>query len=273
MPPKLKIWTSELEFQLIHEVRSRPILWDISLADYRRNDLKEVHWEEVANKLGHNISSEVAKKRFINMRDTFMENNKKVKESKRSGTGAENIYKPKWPLFQSLTFLLKTVEQAESISNLNIAECNTTVTDSVGSTSSSLTIPPLDIIYDENSQAFMLVPETQSQSTVPVETPASEATRSCFSSSPDFVRPSSAPPVCDNDTPGLYKKRGIKRAKDTPLSEEALKLMHKVVNEPVAPPVEDAAEKFGAFVASKLREMDQERRNICESKIVKVLYE
>ncbi len=107
----------------------------------------------------------------------------------------------------------------------------------------------------------MLVQDTQRQ-----QVPASV--------SPEFVRPSSAPHVSDNDTPGLFKRRGIKRSGVTPLAEEALKLMQKVVNEPVAiPPVEDTPEKFGAFVASKLRGMDPERRNTCESKIVKVLYE
>lgn len=57
MPPKIKLWTTESEYKLIHEVRNRPILWDVTSKDYRRIDLKEIQWEEVAKSLGLNFSS------------------------------------------------------------------------------------------------------------------------------------------------------------------------------------------------------------------------
>ncbi|KYN18149.1 hypothetical protein ALC57_09550 [Trachymyrmex cornetzi] len=55
------------------------------------------------------------------MRDTFMSNLRRVKESKRSGKGTTDIYTPKWSLYDRLKFLQKTVIQSTSTSNLNIS--------------------------------------------------------------------------------------------------------------------------------------------------------
>ncbi|EZA62942.1 hypothetical protein X777_15534 [Ooceraea biroi] len=52
MPPKFEIWTSEAEKALIDFVEMRPILWDVTNKYYRRNDLKELQWEEFCKRMG-----------------------------------------------------------------------------------------------------------------------------------------------------------------------------------------------------------------------------
>ena len=89
----------------------------------------------------------------------------------------------------------------------------------------------------------------------------------------EITRPSSAPSsVSDISQESMFLKRGIKRGKST-ASEEAVHLVRKIASEPVNIPNEDAADKFGAFVASKLREMETTKRNSVEAKIVQALYE
>lgn len=63
----------------------------------------------------------MVKKRFLNMKDTFMDNHRKIKESKQrcSGKSPDEIYTPKWSMYNHLLFLLKTVAQAESFTNLD----------------------------------------------------------------------------------------------------------------------------------------------------------
>lgn len=58
------------------------------------------------------------------MRTTFMNNEKRIRESKQrcSGKGADEIYKPKWSLYTSLLFLKKACVQTESSSNLDVLE-------------------------------------------------------------------------------------------------------------------------------------------------------
>lgn len=57
--------------------------------------------------------------RFKNIKDTFTKNLKAVKQSKRSGAGTDNIYKPKWHMFERLMFLQKTCVQGDSQSNIS----------------------------------------------------------------------------------------------------------------------------------------------------------
>ncbi|KYN17835.1 hypothetical protein ALC57_09873 [Trachymyrmex cornetzi] len=57
MPPKMDIWSSDAEQLLIDLVKARAILWDIIYRNYRRNDLKEIQWEEISKKMGLLYSS------------------------------------------------------------------------------------------------------------------------------------------------------------------------------------------------------------------------
>lgn len=56
MPPKKQAFTMEQEFLLIHAVKNRPQLWDVSHPMYRRNDIKETLWQEVANFIGPHVT-------------------------------------------------------------------------------------------------------------------------------------------------------------------------------------------------------------------------
>lgn len=71
--------------------------------------------------------------RFTSMKQTFMTNYRRERESKgrSSGKSSEEIYKPKWILYEKLKFLRKTCVQADSLSNLqsplNISNSNSNV--------------------------------------------------------------------------------------------------------------------------------------------------
>lgn len=58
--------------------------------------------------------------RFTSMKQTFMVNHRKERESKErcSGKSPDEMYKPKWILYERLKFLIKACAQAVSQSNL-----------------------------------------------------------------------------------------------------------------------------------------------------------
>lgn len=56
MPPIADIFSKEIEFLLIDLVECRSILWDCTSDLYKRSDLKDAVWEEVARSLGPNLS-------------------------------------------------------------------------------------------------------------------------------------------------------------------------------------------------------------------------
>lgn len=51
------------------------------------------------------------------MRGTFLDNDRKVRDTNRSGSDTDEIFKPKWPLYSRLQFLKKTIASAPSLSN------------------------------------------------------------------------------------------------------------------------------------------------------------
>ncbi|XP_039310341.1 uncharacterized protein LOC105198956 [Solenopsis invicta] len=122
MPPKTEIWTSERENRLIFEVERRPMLWDVSCEAYKRADLKYNQWHQIAQILGPFFNADMVQHRFTSMKHTFMTNLRKERESKRrcSGKSPEEIYKPKWVMYDKLKFLTKSCIQAESSSNLQM---------------------------------------------------------------------------------------------------------------------------------------------------------
>lgn len=63
---------------------------------------------------------------FTSMKQTFMTNYRKERESKgrSSGKSPEEIYKPKWILYEKLKFLRKSCAQADSPSNLQSPPLN-----------------------------------------------------------------------------------------------------------------------------------------------------
>ena len=55
MPPKTRKvdLSKEEEIRFVHEVHRRPILWDITLPEYSRSDLKAAVWDQDASAIGH----------------------------------------------------------------------------------------------------------------------------------------------------------------------------------------------------------------------------
>ncbi|XP_077279211.1 uncharacterized protein LOC143906811 [Temnothorax americanus] len=281
MAPKKSIFTNELDFHLVEEVERRPILWDCTLDIYRRNDLKSNAWDQVATALGPNFTSDSVADRWKNIKQTFMSNHKKVRESKNkcSGADGDGIYVPKWHLYKKLFFLEKACVQAESSSNLPVIQSQTAM-------NTELVLP---VYYDENLQMFTKIPDdpnndlqpvcegattnsptTNSSCTSPMSLPsASSANSSQPLTSPVLLsppRPPSAP--CNN----LYENRGTKRYKSTAIMEKAIDLMQKANQPlPLTPPQEDDADIFGNLVATRIRSLENEKRKQCENEILIVL--
>jgi len=56
MGPKSDRFTKDIECIIIEMVKQRPILWNTTLEEYRRTDLKRMHWDQIAQALGPNFT-------------------------------------------------------------------------------------------------------------------------------------------------------------------------------------------------------------------------
>lgn len=103
--------------------------------------------------------------RWKSMRETWQDNLNRVNESKRkcSGNGPEDMYRPRWKLWEPLQYLKKACVVTESVSNIN-SKSQESFIDSPSTSShsnSSLTLDGANILsnvyYDVDQKVCVLV--------------------------------------------------------------------------------------------------------------------
>lgn len=288
MPPKIEMWTKEKEHILIFEVEKRPILWDVSCGAYKRTDLKYGQWHEIAEILGPSFTADMVLHRFISMKQTFMTNYRKERESKGrcSGKSPEEIYKPKWILYEKLKFLRKTCAQADSLSNLQ-SPLNISNSNSNESSRNDIAMENIEFLENDftDIQQWQAMPidnqenETDnSPSFTSTNSPASSSSL-CYKSNPnspsdpstalpELTHPSALKPYNRQD---MYVKRGAAKKRRVSVIEEAMDAIKTLTNQPLPISDNDSAEHFGNFVTARLREMSPISRKNCEHEIMKSL--
>ncbi|XP_022162527.1 uncharacterized protein LOC111028264 [Myzus persicae] len=106
---------------LISEIQKRNVLWNKWNKKYRDRLISDREWDEVAKNT--KMDKEEAKKKWRNLRDTFLREKKKVKKC-RSGDPQERaeIYTGKWSYYNLLLFLKDTTTPRVSDGNITDEE-------------------------------------------------------------------------------------------------------------------------------------------------------
>jgi hypothetical protein len=89
--------------------RSLPILWDTNHVAYSNRQKKSDAYNELLNKFKRvetNATRETVVRKINSMRSAFRKELKKVRDSKRSGASADEVYKPSLWYFNELLFLV-----------------------------------------------------------------------------------------------------------------------------------------------------------------------
>lgn len=101
--------------------RSYPCLWKVKSSEYSDRDQKNKAYEDMIVKLkqvDESATRESVKKKIDSMRGCFRKELKKVKASKKSGAGADEVYKPHLWYYDQLLFLADQEAPRESVSNI-----------------------------------------------------------------------------------------------------------------------------------------------------------
>lgn len=98
------VWSNNQISMLIELFHKHSILWDASNKDYKDKFKKNDAWADIAAEL-HVSQKEVETKMHI-LRSQFSREKKKIKTSKRTGSGSEEVIKSKWQWYEPLQFLL-----------------------------------------------------------------------------------------------------------------------------------------------------------------------
>ncbi|XP_011686399.1 PREDICTED: uncharacterized protein LOC105449099 [Wasmannia auropunctata] len=241
--------------------------------------------------------------RFTSMKQTFVTNFRKERESQKrcSGKSSEDIYKPKWALYGRLKFLKKSCVQAESTSNLQ-TPINTSYSDN---TESVIGIDTDNIIEENNSENIEYLekdfidltqynlhntqhdldsPEIFSLDEISACSSTKNLSNSFYNSQLDSgssgLSSSSTAKLSatihspanlksTSDKKNIYIKRGSVKKRKGSLVEEAIGAIKTLSNQCTSE--NDSVEYFGNFVAARLREMSSLTRKRCEHDIMKCL--
>lgn len=105
MPRKPCYWTRRLELQLVEFIRKRHFIWKYTGNTNHHIQQKYKAYAEFAASLGPGFTARSVRDRWVNIRNTFNYNLRKVDRSKKSAKAASDVYIPSWPLWKPLQFL------------------------------------------------------------------------------------------------------------------------------------------------------------------------
>ncbi|KAE8739194.1 hypothetical protein FOCC_FOCC015317 [Frankliniella occidentalis] len=224
--------------------------------------------------MGPGFTVEVLMHRWKSMRETFQDNLNRVKESDRrsSGNGTDDCYVPKWKLWTKLQFLKKTCAQSESVSNLPQSSSVPQLQQEIASL---IEFPA--VYYDDQTKRYVQIP-SESSSMSPLLVSEVDLSGEKCDQSEVLSRPPSRPAPVNSPmaTPSsssqeMFVKRGATKRKSTAAIDEALKVVKEMAMAPVpvpAPVVLDSVDHLMAYLATRLRAMEAERRQECENQLL-----
>ncbi|XP_041970098.1 uncharacterized protein LOC121726687 [Aricia agestis] len=105
MPRKPCYWTRKLELELVNFVREREYIWKPTGNTNHHIEQKYRAYAEFAAQLGRGFTARSVRDRWVNIRNTFNHNLRKVDRTTEAAKTPEDIYVPCWPLWKPLQFL------------------------------------------------------------------------------------------------------------------------------------------------------------------------
>ncbi|KFM73148.1 hypothetical protein X975_19875, partial [Stegodyphus mimosarum] len=122
---KIPRWSDSQTMASFDAYASSEVLWNTSLAEYKDKNRRQKAYEDIINTLKfEGLGVPELKHKINNFRSTYLQELKKIANSKRSGTSGDNIYKPSIVWFQMAdSFLRPHVAQRKSQHNL-VLEAN-----------------------------------------------------------------------------------------------------------------------------------------------------
>ncbi|KAF5301029.1 hypothetical protein FQR65_LT09012 [Abscondita terminalis] len=111
---------SLLEF--IELYRQFPCLWRVKSVEYRDRNKKREAYDILIEKykeIDTNATQQIVKNKIDSLRGAFRKELKRMKESRRSGAGSEEIYQPHLWYFEHLTFLTDHETPRDAVSSID----------------------------------------------------------------------------------------------------------------------------------------------------------
>ena len=102
---KLIRLTDDEKFKLVAFWEGESVLWDTEDPEYHNANKRLAALERIVEGMEkEDLTIKDVKEQLINLRTQFGKERRKIGASKVSGTGIDDVYKPKWKFFQYSSF-------------------------------------------------------------------------------------------------------------------------------------------------------------------------
>ncbi|XP_068102449.1 uncharacterized protein [Hyperolius riggenbachi] len=215
--------------------RAHPCLWKITSKDYSNRHIKHKAHKELVKlclPLLPTANVELVKSKIQNLRTVFKKELNKVRESQRSGAGADDIYTPRLWYYDLLLFTADQEEPRQSVSSLQ----DTNVEKE----------PNEEDPHNQNDSEENTEPSTSQETTQTTQKPQGQVAR----------KPHKLP-----------AKKTRKRV--SAILEDCEDAMHKATT--IMNQKDDECDAFGNIVATKLRTLSKDKSLMLQSSILDLL--
>ncbi|XP_057702821.1 uncharacterized protein LOC130922220 isoform X1 [Corythoichthys intestinalis] len=108
----------KMEASLIIAVSDHPVLYDTTLPTYKDRNKKDAAWREISVAL--NVSADTCRRKWKNLRDTYLRNKRIRREGERSGSAAGSA--STWKHTTVMAFLDKFVASRKTSTNFDMSQ-------------------------------------------------------------------------------------------------------------------------------------------------------
>lgn len=105
-------WSSDNNISFMKLYKEQENLWNCFDKNYRNRDMRKASLEHIAKEMHLDSTSEVTKK-IKKLRSTYNQEVNKIEKSKKSGAGADDVYKPSIKWFDIMDYIMKTINLKE----------------------------------------------------------------------------------------------------------------------------------------------------------------
>nr|CAH7743613.1 unnamed protein product [Callosobruchus chinensis] len=118
-------WTIKITFEFINFYENEPALWKSKIDSHKNRNEQRDSWSRIQEKLKSSIGAitiKELKNKRNNLMSTYRKLRSKIKESIKTGSGADEVYMPEWPFYNAMSTFLDDVYNPRKTKNSDVTE-------------------------------------------------------------------------------------------------------------------------------------------------------
>ncbi|XP_050517011.1 uncharacterized protein LOC126891783 [Diabrotica virgifera virgifera] len=243
-------WGKKDVFKFLQLYEDESVIWNPEHSDNKNRNLVYDAWKRIEINMDGKYPIDELKRKKESLMASYRGCRNKIRESTKSGSGTDDVYKPSWLYYEKMAGFLLNRNKAKVTMKSEAEDPWTTMDDqSSGEENDPIEITPEDL--NEMDELFEI------EELPPGELPAPELP-------PSTTKSYFKPPV--------QKKMKMPEEDDLERkSDEKFAIIHNYAQKKEKQ--KDYCDKYGEVVAERLRQLDERTRDVAINRIDNLLFE